>query len=309
MMSVISSAIQPVIQGAIGSVFSSLGLEISPEKVIADMFAAGAKGAWYERSQSNLLYQNPGGVDIAAVGSTVGLGLSRDQASALGQELHVPNTASPAWNAGLGRWVMSRSAAGALVSYTTNVTLVPGQLYKVEFDGFPDGGAFPHVTELRASAGGLSLPGALQVTLSSQGQRVTGYVLASTGAGLLSFWGGTANNGNVWGAANISVRQALGNHQIQATLGARPLYQVAPQRLVFDGIDDLLTTSFPAALGAACTVGRSVPGTGAVITAGVNIGTSFADNMTASALLIADRALTAGEAAAWTTYLNQQLTK
>jgi vacuolar-type H+-ATPase catalytic subunit A/Vma1 len=78
---------------------------------------------------------------------------------------------------------------------------------------------------------------------------------------------------------------------------------------VFDGVDDVLTTTFAATLGSACTIGRAVPGTGAVITANVNIGTSFSDNVTASTLLITDRALTVGESAAWTAYLNQQLAK
>ena len=272
------------------------------------MFAAGAKGAWYERSSISTVLQDAIGSPVG-VSSPVVLGLSKDKALAYGPELHIPDTASPAWNAGLGRFVMSRSAAGALVAYATNVTLTPGRLYRVELDGYPDGGAVPHVTEFRAAITGLSLPVPLQVSIASSGQRVVGYIIAPAGAGVLNLWGGATSNGNTWGASNISIREALGNHQIQATPGARPLYQVAPQRLVFDGVDDLLTTNFPAALGAACTVGRAIPGTGAVITAGVNIGTSFADNVTASALLIADRALTAGETASWTAYLNQQSIK
>jgi len=115
-----------------------------------------------------------------------------------------------------------------------------------------------------------------------------------------------ANNG-VMLVDNISLREVKGNHQQQATPGFRPLYQIGPKRLVFDGVDDVLNTTFASALGTNCTVGRAIPGTGAVIAAGVNIGTSFADNGNAAAMVIVDRALTAGETAALTAYLNQQL--
>jgi hypothetical protein len=74
--------------------------------------------------------------------------------------------------------------------------------------------------------------------------------------------------------SNLSVRQILGNHATQATATARPILQAAPNRLVFQA-DDSLVTTFPAALGADCTVARGVAGGDPVILTGQNIGTTY----------------------------------
>uniref|UniRef100_UPI00258CD073 hypothetical protein n=1 Tax=Pseudomonas sp. TaxID=306 RepID=UPI00258CD073 len=61
---------------------------------------------------------------------------------------------------------------------------------------------------------------------------------------------------------------------------------------------------FPASLGAACTVARSIPGVGAQILTSQTIGTSFVDNVDNCALIIINRALTAAETTNLTNWLN-----
>ena len=44
---------------------------------------------------------------------------------------------------------------------------------------------------------------------------------------------------------NVSVRELYGNHAIQATAAAKPLYQTTPTRLTLDRVDDRLVMNVP----------------------------------------------------------------
>src|SRR5690606_33091636 len=99
------------------------------------------------------------------------------------------------------------------------------------------------------------IPGIVGVSRQSNGQIRT-IQRFSVDARFTLFTRGT----NTCNFRNISVKEVPGNHQLQATTQSRPLYQVGPPRPVFDGVDDSLVTTFAAALGANCTVGRYVPG-------------------------------------------------
>ena len=77
-----------------------------------------------------------------------------------------------------------------------------------------------------------------------------------------------------------------------------------PRKVDYDGIDDKLTTTFPN-LGADVTIARSVPGSGASILTGQTIGAgAWDDNTDHCGLVIVNRALTAGETALLTRYLD-----
>lgn len=107
-------------------------------------------------------------------------------------------------------------------------------------------------------------------------------------------------------AVGLSVRKVAGNHAKQTTTTMRPLLQDGPRRLVYDGTDDALVTTFAAALGSNCTVARAIPGTGAQILTGQTIDTTFTDNVSNCALVIINRALTGGETTSLTAWLNQR---
>lgn len=88
---------------------------------------------------------------------------------------------------------------------------------------------------------------------------------------------------------------------------SRPVYKSAPARVEFDGIDDELVTTFPVSLGSDCTVGRAIPGTGAQILTNQTVGTSFTNNVNCAALVVVDRALTSVETERLTAYLNAKV--
>src|SRR5690606_25956984 len=46
----------------------------------------------------------------------------------------------------------------------------------------------------------------------------------------------------------LSLRELPGNHASQSSASLRPAYQVAPERIDFDGVDDKLTVTFASSL-------------------------------------------------------------
>lgn len=147
----------------------------------------------------------------------------------------------------------------------------------------------------------------------------TAYTLRSTGLEKFYAYGGaTYTDANrhlqlgSYGACVIevvSVRLVKGNHQLQATNEKRPLTAGSPIYADFDADDELITT-FPASLGAGCTVCRSLPSTGASITTGVTLTATYTDNVDAHFLAIYTAAqwaaLDAGQIANITKLLNQK---
>lgn len=94
---------------------------------------------------------------------------------------------------------------------------------------------------------------------------------------------------------------AVGEVAAMAAIGVgRPLVY----SLSFDGVDDELETTFPD-LGTDVTIARALPLVGASILTGQTIGAgTWLDSTNHAGLVIVDRALTAGETAALTAYLD-----
>jgi len=266
---------------------------------VAALFAAGMKGIWRESSRAGALFVENTGVTPVSPGSTVGLVLSLDQGLTLGPELIVDTefdnpaawSIGPNWTVTGGQAVATAATTGNNVQIAAGNTTI-GSTYQTSI-------VVPELSSglLAARVGSMYGP-----TITASGT----YRAYLTATSTINTGLGARSAGTTGKVDSLSVREILGNHQIQSTSTARPLYQVAPPRAVFDGVDDVLNTTFSAALGTNCTVGRYVPGTGVVILTGQNIGTSFADTVTSGPLLVADRALTAGETALWTAYLTQQ---
>lgn len=96
-----------------------------------------------------------------------------------------------------------------------------------------------------------------------------------------------------------------GNHAFQATAASRPMLQQTPIRIDYDAVDDVTNTTFPASLGSACTVARSIPGVGAQILTGQTVGTTFTNNIDNCGMIIVNRALTPTETANITRLFNR----
>ena len=103
------------------------------------------------------------------------------------------------------------------------------------------------------------------------------------------------------GSAGGNCGFAVGEVAEMAAIGAgRPLVY----SLSFDGVNDELETTFPD-LGTDVTIARSVPLVGTTILTGQTIGAgSWLDSTDYAGLVVIDRALTAGETAALTAYLD-----
>lgn len=284
-----------------------VGNTVTPEQALMTIFASGAKGAWYERANLASLYQDgPGATPVTAAGQAVGRGLSRDQGAERGAERVVNGifASDTGWAKGTG-WSISggmaringtNTGSSLLTAAAPLVNLTVGATYEGLFDYTSTSGRL-RFNPVVGNAGAL-------VASGSSG-RYSSFFVATGDPTSLAVQAPDANT--VATISLVSVKPAPGNHQIQATASLKPLYQVTPKRLVFDGTDDVLTTTFPTALGTNCTVVRVIPGTGVVIATGQNIGASFADNVSGAALIIIDRPLTAAETSAVLSYGNQQL--
>lgn len=81
-------------------------------------------------------------------------------------------------------------------------------------------------------------------------------------------------------------------------------YRTDQNYLVFDGIDDKLTTTLPAQL-TGCTVIRAVPNVGAQILTNQTTPTPYDDNIDNYGLIVINRALTTSETAQITKLFNK----
>ena len=248
--------------------------------------------AYYDRTVLATLFQDSAGTTPVTAGSQpIGLGLDQSQGLALGPEL-VTNgdfsNGSTGWSVGIN-W----SIAGGIAS--CNGT--GGDLYQ----------------------GGLNSSKTYKVTFTVVSY-TSGSLAVRNGGGFLSYGVGAhsvlmkdsllvfQSSSYIGSITNISVKLLAGNHQSQATAGKRPLTAGSPIYANFDAVDDALVATFPASLGAGCTVCRSLPGTGASITTGVTLTATYTDNVDAHALLIYTAAqwaaLDAGKIAKITAWLN-----
>lgn len=282
--------------------------DMAADQLINAVFASGLKGAWYERRRP-VIYQESAALNlVAAAGNQVGLGLSRDQGLTWSPEKVVNGN----FAAGMSGWNVVAGATADTSAGTAKIGPLGASGGFAQDIAVPINAPVDVKIVARKPAGteanlwaspAASYAGAVGVNVATYQEFY--WRLVST-TGVVRLYLQAIAGSSVLEVQSASVKVLLGNHQIQATPAARPLYQVGPQRLVFDGVDDVLNTVFPTALGTNCTVGRAVPGTGAVISTGVNIGTTFADTVNACALVIFDGALTASQTAALAAYLNQQ---
>lgn len=260
------------------------------------LFAAGEVGVWYDPSDLSTLFQDSAGTTpVTALGQPVGLMLDKSNGLAREGELIIdggfddPGKWSLPTNCTVSGGVLNCNAPGVYgyCNPMPPVTVVAGEAYEFSCD-------------VTRSAGAIDLYiGSTSVGTTSSGAKRGILIVGTAGAGVRIGVGSTF----VGSIDNLSVRKVPGIHARQSTDAARPKLAAGDQ-IDFDGIDDKLTTTFPN-LGTDVTIARSVPGSGASILTGQTIGAgAIADNTDHCGLLIVNRALTAGETALLTRYLD-----
>ncbi|MFA5899403.1 MAG: hypothetical protein WC829_09865 [Hyphomicrobium sp.] len=261
---------------------------------VRSLFGNGEVGAWYDPSDLATLFQNSAGTTpVTAVEQPVGLILDKSKGLVLGAELVAPLDFATGWTAS--------GSAVTVNSATSFTTTAVANYYKPYFTV---GKWYKLTATITFTTPSLTLFNATTAvnpisTSLTSGVAYTCYFLA--GATQLNFRSGGAGTVTV---DNISAKELPGQHSRQATSAERPVLKATPTRIDYDAVDDTLVATFASSLGTDCTVCRAVPGVGASILTGQTIGTTYTDSTDHAGLIIVNRALTAGETASVTTYLN-----
>lgn len=242
-------------------------------------FLGGALGLLY-KPRTAVLYQDAfGSLAVSAAADPVGLQMDDSKGRVLGSELVANgNFAAGGTNWGLGAgWDASSGAAVQTGAVSTNLTqnvIAAGKSYLISWDQ-----SGSQVVAVYIDGVGINIS-------NNSANKTYSFIVYSVAGGNLTFRTGAT------GATidNVSVKELPGNHAaLSGSNTLRPLYQVTPQRLVFDGVDDrLLTALNPTTAG---TIAVRMRGTTA---SRVAIGSQGATNGRAFIALAADGSLAAG---------------
>ncbi len=208
----------------------------------AQLATGASTWAWYDPSDRSTLFQDAAGTTpVAAAGDPVGLMLDKSQELALGPELTSNSSfdSDTAWSKGagwtIGGGVATRPADAGGSSVSQAISLTAGVLYRVEFTitAYTAGSFRARFT------GGTAVDGIARTAVGTYVE----YFVALTGNTTFAI---SANTAATAGSVdNVSVRALLGNHALQSTAAARPIYRIDANGrpyLEFDGTDDSLAT-------------------------------------------------------------------
>ena len=297
----------------LGAIYiSELATSFSP----IDLFQNNEQGAWYDPSDLTMMFQDSAGtVPVTADGQPVGLILDKSKGLALGPELvDTANTAAGWTPYGTNTVVQDGSAVkityvggtdsqfGAVLwlreSGGLSADMVAGKTYKITMEAMVNGGET--TLKFADSVATVAVPVINQNTYST----ITMNAYKAAADPYIVFNGDFSSGEVVW-IRNISVKEIAGNHASQATAAARPLLAATGicDWTNYDGVDDVLNTTFPSSLGSSCTVARANIGGAPTILTAQTIGTSYADSTDNAGLIIIDRALSPQETSDTTTWL------
>lgn len=250
---------------AISLAITRLGFVWNPMQ----LFSNSEQGAWYDPSDLSTLFQDSAGTIAAVVDQPVGLSLDKSKGLVLGAELS-------AYTEG------AQVASGGGTAQITGSVIASGKSYFVKI---------PTGLYLNGPTGWVAQP--------SPGNRYMVVANASAPFSVLNLTGSPIT------LTGITIKELPGNHAKQATSTKRGTSKStgAAKWIDYDAIDDVLDVTFPSSLGLACTVGIANVGAPPTILTAQSIGTSYAMSTDNAGLVIVNRALTASETAALTTYL------
>lgn len=252
---------------------------------------------------SNLpsMFQESGGSTAGATGSAVGLMLDEQYALARNGEL------APAFVVGGTGWTVSNNDATHVITFGAGSMRFQADtaatVLTLSKPGILTVGKMYEVSVVVSAA----VRGEAKVVIAAEE-----LVFSSVGAFTKRLVANTTdfvlyrNSADVdLTLSSISVREIPGNHALQGTAGSRPALAVGG-KIDYDGVDDSLVVTFPADMGTACTVGRSVPQGEATILTGQTITTTYTDNTDHCGLVIINRALSATETNQLRRWLNRR---
>lgn len=280
----------------------------------AALFAAGEAGTWYDPANLGAMFQTQAGAAVAAAGNPVALMLDESRGNLLSAVGQITNGG---FDADIGGWTNAGGGTLAWSAGALRVTVTGSAAFAAQsVGGASPGGKWYQISgRARVISGGGNAQAYLYDGTTSYGATaaITSaawtpfanwvYLPAGVTSAVIRLRAGVASA--VVEFDDVWVSLIPGNHASQfGATTARPLYQTGPRRLVFDGADDAHTVNFPVALGSACTIARAVPGGAASIVTEQTIGTSYSITQSHAGLVILNRALTAGETAALTAWLN-----
>lgn len=280
------------------------------------LFASGEVGALYDRSDLSTMFQeNFGTTPVTADGQSIGRCLDKSKGLALGSELvDTANTTSD-WAVYGSNTLVAESGAlkltyvgGADAEYGATLwlrsagglssDLTAGKTYKITLDAKITGGSATF--KMADALGNISTSRSV-----SESDYVTYSWIIKANADTYINLNASFSSGEVFYIKNISVKEQLGNHAIQATTSLLPLKTSTGTAdwVNYDGVDDVLTTTFQSSLGSSCTVARANVGSAPTILTSQTIGTSYDDSTDNAALIIINRALTGQETTDVTAWL------
>ena len=266
------------------------------------LFASGEQGAWYDPSDLSTMFQDAEGTTpVTAVGQPVGLILDKSKGLVLGPELVTNGNFSvgTGWTLSgtttISGGLLNAASPGSEFIATQSVPFVSGKTYELTI-------VVPTITSGNVSVVYGVGTNVTAITVVSSGTFKSRVAAGSGNSELRLVSSGSGFTGTI---DNISIKELPGNHASQATAAARPLLAATglSEWTNYDGVDDVLNTTFPSSLGSSCTVARANVGGAPTILTGQTIGTTYADSTDNAGLIIIDRALTTQETTDLTTWL------
>lgn len=284
----------------------------------ASLFASGEEGGWYDPSALTTPFTTYQGGTQAVPTDAVGLLLDKAQGLTLGSNL----IANGDFSNGITGWADGFSGADAslvvtdgagVLTVTSGPTaarkahaiagLTVGRTYQISVGRFDTSGSADFYWGWTSNSGGT---GGVEFLSSAATVR---YLTAT--ATTMYFWFGF-NNGQVAAQIildDVTIKELPGNHALNSTSSARPLYGTSGGLFYLrdDAVDDAINATFPD-LGTAATVAFA-SNLGVTIQTAQTIGAGAFDilrDQDLYAMIVINRALTAGETTDVTAYLNEK---
>ena len=271
-----------------------------------ELFANGEKGAWYDPSDLATLFTDSAGTTpVTADDDPAGMALDKHIGLELGSEL-VTNgdfeTDVSGWTTGSGfsiDWdngaAYIERSGGINDAPKQNIGLETGKYYKVQVD------ISQLSDQVSVYLGTPSLANEARFYVTGQG--LNGIVRAT---GTDVYIAPTGDPTATCTIDNISVRELPGNHAVQNTTSAKPMYRTdgTLHWLEFDGDDDALVANISGITNATVAIAKS---TGTEITYPVDLSSgTFTMNETNYGVIVREGELTAQEEAGVIAYLNEK---
>lgn len=247
------------------------------------LFRSEDGGAWIDQSDWSSIYQESTGVTAGAVSSPLGRILDKRYGLARNATVWSDSTAT--------------KQAGWTLDGTTLTT--DGTVSSVILDCLTLGKTYEVTATVAGGTLAFYLGSGTSLAMTSSVGRWIGVCSGDTNVYIQN------QSGSAKTIANVSVREIPGSHAVQATADSRPAL-AAGGKVDYDGVDDSLVITFPSDMGAACTVGRSVPQGEATILTAQTITTTYTDSTDHCGLVIINRALSATETNQLRRWLNRR---